>query len=582
MLTKFLKGAAVGSLPVWTICVFAPLAIYTGNPEEFTASFVELLRVVAPYALVFCVACGASAIFLGRAGFSRFVAVTSALAILVWLQGNILVWDYGPLDGHSINWLLGVERGVLDAAIWVTLIPLAVLAHERFGRVMAQGATAAVAIQLVAAGVLLASNGEFALARSDIEENSRAKPSIMRFSGTSNVLHIVMDGFQTDIFKAIIEDPANSAYKELLQGFTLFENNVGAYSYTQMSVPALLTGKLYRNQVPAEEFIDASLRGRTILDAAIEAGFEIDIAAPVALKNTYAKSTHTNAYGIPSSDHVSPRQLIRSESARLMDLSLFRVVPHFAKAMVYRDDLWLFQAGANARSYQHIQYFADLALIRELTRELTVDRSAPVYKMMHLMLSHRPTVGNDECLFDGRRRTNRRNVTIQAGCALQAIVELLTRLKELGIYDDSLIVLMADHGAWVPVEGLVNETGETVIDAVGIAMATPVLAVKRPGAKHAFRTSRAPTSILDVPATIAAVLDLGATFGGVSAFALDSESVRPRRHFDYAFGRDKDAGGYLMDLQEFLVEGDPLDVSAWRRGRSYRPAGKMVRSEAVD
>ncbi|NIO41951.1 MAG: hypothetical protein GTO41_18350, partial [Burkholderiales bacterium] len=70
-----------------------------------------------------------------------------------------------------------------------------------------------------------------------------------RFSTEQNVVHIVMDGFQSDIFSEIIEDPENSDLKKQLQGFTVFRDNLGAFPYTQVSIPAYLSSKLYRNEV---------------------------------------------------------------------------------------------------------------------------------------------------------------------------------------------------------------------------------------------------------------------------------------------------------------------------------------------
>lgn len=581
-MAKFLTGAGVGALPLLTLCVFAPLLIYSGNPEEFTASYLELIGTLAPYGLAICVLFGLFSVFMNESATSRFIAVLSALAILLWLQANILVWDYGPLDGHSINWLLGAWRGVLDTVLWIALFRLAWVAHQRYGRWLLQGAIATVVIQLLAAGAMVATDEDVRLGSSSVEENALAKHEVLRFSESSNVLHIVMDGFQTDMFKAIVADKVSRSEHSLLQGFTLFENNVGPYPYTQMTVPALLSSRLYLNDVPANDFVDATLRGQTILGAAVDAGYEVDIAAPTALKNTYAKSRHTNAFGISSSGHVSSRELVSSDSARLIDLSLFRVAPHFVKALVYREDLWLFQAGLTARTYQHIQYFSDLAFITELTEGIAVNRDTPVYKMMHLMLSHRPTVGDENCEYDGRRRTNRDNVTIQARCGLDAILELFARMQELGIYESSLIVLMADHGAWVPVETPGNTAEDAAIDAVGVAMATPVLAVKRPGARHALQRSSAMTSILDVPATIAAVLRLEHDFDGASVFELADDVPRERRHYSYKYGSSKDVEGYLMPLQEFVTDSNPFDFSAWRRGRKFEPEGKIVESDAID
>jgi hypothetical protein len=560
--------------------VFAPLLIYLGNPTEFTASFVEPLSIYAPYMLAIVGIGGALGAVMTRAGLNRYLSIVSALALLLWLQGNILVWDYGPLDGRSFDLLIRVERGVVDSVIWVSVLFFAIYRHEKFAAPLMQAAAAVLAIQVFSAGISLATNDDLDLTQSDVEENRAAKESIFGFSETRNVVHIVMDGFQSDVFLSILNDPANMSYKEQLQGFTVFQDNLGAYPYTQMTVPALLSGNLYRNHMSVDDFIDSTLAGKTILNSATDAGFEVDIAAPVVLKNVYGKSKHANAYGISRSDHVTSADYIINDSAKLLDLSLFRVLPHFVKALIHRDHLWMFQARIRSESFLHMQYYSDLAFIRELAHDMQISRKEPVYKMMHLMLSHRPTVGNEKCEFDGKRRTNRENVTIQAGCGLKAVLGFLAGMKQLGIYESSLIILMADHGAWVPIENYVPQ-GDS-IDATGVAMATPLLAIKPPGAQGVYSISNAPTSILDVPATIADIMRFDEEFSGDSVFRLDAEQARERLHYTYNFGTNKEHNAYLNPLDEFVISGSPYDPQSWQRVRRYLPEGVVMEVEATD
>lgn len=580
MIRRFLQSAGITAIPVMTVCVFVPWLIYSGNPTEFTASFLELLSTYASYMLAIVAISGVLGIVMTNTGLRSYLAVMSALAILLWLQGNILVWDYGALDGRSIEWLSGVWRGVLDSAIWIFVILSAIHLHRGKTRSAWQGALAVFAIQSIAAGISLAGNDSALVTRSDVTGTIEAKEAVFRFSKTRNVVHIVMDGFQSDIFSAIMNDPAHVAYKDELQGFTFFQDNLGIFPYTQMTIPAMLSGNVYRNHMPVDEFINSSMADVNILDVATDAGFEVDIAAPVSLKNVYAKAKHANAYGISRSDHVTPADYIISDAARLLDLSLFRVLPHFAKALIHRDDLWVFQARVRPDNYLQMQYFSDLAFIRDLTQGLRVDRQTPVYKMMHFMLSHKPTVGDENCEYSGRQPTDRESVTIQANCGLKAIAGLLARMKEAGIYDNSLIILMADHGAWVPVEGIDASNSPDGIEAMTVAMAIPLLAIKRPGEAHEFRVSRAQVSILDVPATVAEVLGFEGESLGTSVFSVDPAATRQRLHYDYLSAPNKRHKGYLLPIQEFVVDGNVYDAASWRPGRRFLAENVVVEADS--
>ncbi len=573
LLQRMVTAAAIGAIPVLTICAFVPLALYAGNSGEFAASYDDILRACLPYAATIIAGFGLLGALLYGVPYKRFLAVVAALGLLVWLQGNILVWDYGVLDGRDINWFANAWRGVLDFAIWCIVLCVAFIGYERFGRVLVPAAVAAFVIQCVAAATTLASDASTLQTQLHIDSDGIAGEAITRFSRQQNVVHIVMDGFQSDLFSEIIDAPDNADLKRQLQGFTLFRDNLGAYPYTQMTVPALVSSRLYRNDMPVDEFMSDVFKGDTILNAAFDAGFEVDIAAMIALKNIYSRGKHTHAYGITASDHVTMEDYIRNDAAKLMDLSLFRVVPHFAKALVHRKHLWVFQARMRSEAYLQMQYFSDLMFLSRLAEHMTADRDAPVYKMIHVMLSHRPTVGNENCEYDGMRETTKANVIIQARCGLMRVVDVLRRMRDLGIYEQSLIVLMADHGAWVPVDPLMNEQDNRAgVNTMGVAMATPVLAIKPPGVMGNMRVSGAPTSVVDVPATIGDLLSLKAQFNGRSVFSISDEAPRLRRHLYYRFGMNPDAEGYLFPIMEYGVYGSTLDASAWHLGVLYRPA----------
>lgn len=560
-----------------TVGISVPLTIYAGNPAEFTVSFPAVVAVYLPYVLLVISGTALAGALMPVPAFERYFGILAALAALAWVQGNLLVWDYGPLDGRSIPWLQGAWKGVIDLALWVVILWSACALPKCRG-IIIRAAFATLLIQMAGMAITGVSRAGDLLSGGFAEPDAAGRAAMARFSSDHNVLHVVMDGFQSDIFRDILSEEDSRGLKHQLEGFTFFRDNLGVFPYTQMTVPALLSGKVYHNHVPAEDFIAEALRGSTILNAAVEHGYEVDIAAPVPLKNVYTLAEHTHSYGITANSHATREDYTAVDAARLADLALFRVVPHFAKALVHRDELWLFQGRGRSGKYLQLQYFADLQFLEQLRDGMTADRRGPVYKMLHLMLSHRPTVGNRDCAFDGIHGTSREAVTNQARCGLIAVVRILERMKELGIYDASLIVLMADHGAWVPASGVIGRSGadgsgrEVGPDTIG--MAIPVLAIKPPGASGPLQISDAPTSIVDVPATISAILGLDARFDGIPAFENRAGSTRRRRHITYAFGKNAGYEGYYYPMREHVVEGSVFDAAAWHVTRMFHPAGE--------
>jgi Sulfatase len=122
------------------------------------------------------------------------------------------------------------------------------------------------------------------------------------------------------------------------------------------------------------------------------------------------------------------------------------------------------------------------------------------------------------------RHHNEQRQLLQLGFADRLIGRLVARLKEQGIYDDTLLVVTADHGfAWK-----VGVETRRSVDISNVDELGPVpLIVKRPGAPRR-RVSGVLAQTLDVTPTIADVLGipLGYRADGRSAF---SPAVRARR-----------------------------------------------------
>lgn len=556
------------------IALFAPASLYAGNKQEFSVDLPDLLALYFLPALLIAILCAGLGTLLTTRMYRGYIVSLAALACLTWFQGNILLWDYGELDGGRIPWVETAWRGLIDSALWIAVLLAAIKFSDRLGKALLSGAVVTFCIQLSVQAIELGKGSfsapEVRQAAFDVDQ----KQAMFRFSSEANVLHVVMDGFQSDVFADIINDPANEAIKNALSGFTFFKDNLGGYPYTQMTMPLLVSGRYYRNELPIESFLDETMRGPTILNVAEGHGYEVDIASQVYIADTYARGSKTNVYYVPAGQHLSVKDYAVSDALRMLDLALFRVSPHFAKAYIYQDEHWFLKRFASNEVTRGVRYFSELRFLQEVRDQLVVDRPNPTYKLFHLMLSHRPTVGNEQCEYDEVERPGRLAVTLQARCGLLAVVSVLERMKEAGIYDNTVVVLMADHGAWLDAPGYdLSQSRFAAPTAVIAGLAVPALAIKPRNAVGPIHVSPAPTSVSDVPATIAELIGAQSDMNGRNVFELPEGGSRRRLFYNYAFGQNSKAPEYLHTLLEYEVSGSPFDASAWRPVRRLRSGG---------
>ena len=376
------RALEVGPLLVFACQVFVviPLVIYLGNLSEIAITlpgFLGVSVVVAAIAVALLVAIKR---LLPEGLRTTFSGVLSVLTILFWVQGTLLVRDYGLLDGGSIDWDSFGYAGFIDSITWVTGLVTGFILI-RFGKHRRVFHAAALLVAIQFASTIVEASQKYGDIQFRQKETYDADPaSFYAFSKTQNIIHILVDGFQSDIFADLVSSPETaSRYSRMFNGFVYFEETLGVFPYTQFSLPAFLTGKVYLNKETKNEFLDRTMAGPSILRTASEHGFAIDIAAAgTYLYSQYDNVPHDSIFLIDSLGKASPTITGFLEIA---DLAAFRLVPHTIKQFVYNDQKWAFQSMAVTEEAFKYQFFQNTYFLEELIRNLSATRTEPVYKM---------------------------------------------------------------------------------------------------------------------------------------------------------------------------------------------------------
>ena len=453
-----------------------------------------------------------------------YLAFLLAIGICLWIQGNLLVWNYGSLNGRSIDWGEAAWRGWIDGTVWALILGISVVFAERVNKVIVTASMALLVVQVALIGAETIRQPSVWQAKPGSEEWSPSWTS--EFSKQRNVIQLVMDGLQSNVFDEIVT--ADSAhYAGVFDGFTFFKDASGHFQSTHFSDPAILSGKLYRNEMPMQEFFQQTLNGPTTINVLHDSGYEVDYVPP---HEWFLAGRYDHLFLIPSPYGGTEAEYERSMAAFMMDLVLFRHAPHFVKRWIYNDQQWLFQGMTVHDERMKFRRFGDDAFLRDVTKNLSVTRERPVYKFMHLLSTHPPFVTDSNCEFAGSvLPVTRESMTNQIRCSLESVIAFLERLKEVGVYDSALIVIQADHGLYGAPFHL-NDRAQRAegyaIEPTMAASALPLLMVKAPGARGPMKVSHAPVMLRDLPATIAATLGLHVTFPGTSVFDVREDAQR--------------------------------------------------------
>ena len=555
---RFLSVLFPALFPPLQILFFGPSTLYTSNQQEFSAPFWNIVVHLAPAIAAVTAVLALIGVILPARWFRHYVTALVAVGVVIWIQGNLIVGDYGVLNGEDINWSSHAWRNRYEPILWIALPATSLV----FARTLFPAAVFTSRILIALQAALVA----YTAATSD--PAARAKwqgppDAIFELSSKQNVFHFVLDGFQSDVFLDIIEADRAGMDRQF-SGFTFFANHAGAFPTTIVSIPAMLTGQVYRNQEPLRPFIDAQFKRASIFNVMRGQGYQVDAVSGLH----YDQASATNYFRLPT-PYVSYDAYVRFTAWQLADLGLFRHSPHVLKPAIYNDQNWRLQNVFGRESVdnagrRHLPVNGE-AFLRDFTPRLRVAHDRPIYKYVHVGIPHWPMTLDADCRYIGVKRASRDLYTGQSRCAVRRIGEFLDHLRELGLYDSSMVLISSDHGIAIPPDGFTGDRdmlGGPLSNLSGSAHA--LLVVKPPQGSGPVRISQAPTMISDIPATIVETMGLKNPFSGTSALKLDEHAPRPRQFAVYPWSSADWTADHFAFMDVFTINGSLLDGSAWK------------------
>ncbi len=594
------RALLVSALLAYTWVLVGTYTLYVNNPVEYRLGF----RTVLPHLSVVAAGLAATltlvAWLLPRVLRARLVTLLFSLALVSWCQATFLLGQYGLVHGGRLEFEANAWRRPQEAVLWIGALLLAQALHARIAPRLVYLSLVFLVVQTLPLPFIGKATAELEGPYGQ-EMPFEPDPELSSLSRTSNVIVIVSDTITIDTFRALLdEDPER--YESAFDGFTLFTDTLGAYPTTRYALPVMLGAPPYRNQEPELVYERRALREETITGPLLEAGYAVDWLALQPVYCQYGASSSCFALPMPyASGEVYRRQM----AALLLDVSLFRHAPHDLKQQIYNDGRWRV-LDAVARDERPLSFAgASAAFWRTLLDGMRVDREQPCLKILHVGGGHAPAELTADCsLLPGHAPYTQETYVEQVRCSLGQTVDFMQRLRDLGVYDDALIVFASDHGAIFPSSDAVHADGRgsttvpapagdgsagspgsaPLLDDKSLSLARPVLAVKWPGSAPGLRRSAAPASLYDIGPTIAASTGLPAPSGsalpGRDLARLDENEARTRHYGVYVLGSRSD--DYLERIERYRVDGPILSPDAWTRAGVLFPPGTRLAHRSLD
>lgn len=511
-----LSVAAVAAL----LLVFVPITAFLTSPGELNIHLSYLISGNAQEAvLVVYVA----AILYLLAFTSRMRTLLTLLAVialaLALVYSFALPFGYPPMSGLAFE-QISISRSVLvlRALVDVALVPLVALALcatlLRFGARSVIVAIGLVNVSLIAATVLQASQEQVGGAGGSRAEAQMTRQPL-RFSRTQpNALIIFLDRFMGSYVESIVESDPDLLQR--LSGFTWYPRTVAAGQNSIAGVHPMLGGYDYTP-------VEMNARGRPLRELSVEAfsilpsnfashGYRVNLVSPRGLGFTVAGDCGALKIKGVTCTHFPMGQVRRRAeqmgfslddlakagySDLLSLLGSMRSAPYLVKQIVYEKGPWRPFLDKSAGTT-----FREWAQLQELPAISATDAAESNFNFVSSLLPHEPSFLGEDCQplpkrFEASsdevaRRGHVSLFSLQhsigARCALLSVADYLDFLKRAGVYDNTKIVIVSDHGIVGAVEDQSTRAVAGGTTASKYVATRSVLLVKERDARGPLRT----------------------------------------------------------------------------------------------
>ena len=500
-----------------------------------------LPAVLILFAIVLAVLLFAVPAFRGRV-FEALICTGLSALIAGYLQGNFFNTGLGQLTGDRVVWSnLGPQIAV-SLICWAVCF-FAVFFIWKKSRKIWRGSLVFVPLLLIllqsvsfasvindsvnqtksAGGPLWVSAGDFWKAANE----TLTIDGINDVSKTKNAVIIVLDRMDQEFIDQINSE--TPSFFDPLDGFTEFDDYIQWYGSTFPSVPGFLTGVKYQYDMPKNDYFTYAWENAAFLQTLKARGIDIRLYMDRGFSYNYisqlqgiASNTFEGELGINK----------RIALIKLLKLSGYRYAPMLAKEIFwFAPTEFIDSLELTDQTYPYIiddfRYYNSL-----LTDGLSAVDNAGSFKYIHLQGPH-PPFNMDE----NTQYVEQSDFIRQTKGSMRIVYEYIRQLKELGLYDNTMIIIMGDHG---------NYLGDDLTRPAHTA-----LFVKPVGSSGTpIQYSHAPVSPDQLHATV-----MESLFGDTGGFG--------KTFFDIKEGDDM-VREYIINLWRYEITGDGRDFSNWK------------------
>lgn len=481
---SYLKKAGILAPPIigilYMLLIFGVYETYFANLNEWRFGFSHISNISLSIFLVASVALILIfPLILNKNAAGKLSMLLSAAFVLLYIQNAFLNVD--KLVNGSMEDISGIQL-MINTYFWCIILFVPFLLYKRFGSVVLKISTALsgflLVIQLAPLPYLM----------SDYEEPPKVTTA-NRLSGddqyvlsqNGNVIVFIMDSFHSGFFDEFVEK--NPQYRDTLKDFTYYNNIATKSYYTTISLPSMFTCgelKFDRSLIDANREMWEADNAGYFYGTMHQNGYDTNLYIDCDEYYGYADNMIGMIDNIKEVECETETDDLKTYLA-MLKLNCYKYFPFAFKDIFYVPDSMDINTYSKMRFLSSTGERYDEAFLETWNTAANLGEALGIhtynYTYYNDLISKGLTTvdGNKKLVFqyllgvhspyrdfDGKTHLTMEEAIEQC---MKIFTEYIDMLKEKGIYDNSCIILTADHGDTIERESdvvmLIKKPGQT-------------------------------------------------------------------------------------------------------------------------
>ena len=522
--------------------IFAPMEMYFSSKDYFFFGGMEILKYTFCFGLF-------TFLFLSFVFFvielrnitiwKYIISVVFSTIILFYFQGNYWLVNYGALDGEKVDWNKFFVEGIVDSLLWLSVWTIGIVATykidwRKLEKIYKYVCICMILIQSITLMSLCINKGGINKTPEYLSTNEHE----FEYSRDNNLIVIMLDSFDATVLSEIVNGEDGDTYRDILKNFTYYPDTIGMYSYTALAVPYILTGDEYLNDMTYGKYLEQAYSNSPVLNKAKEEKWRIGIYNVTTLPQTEISLVAENVKLVHNTAS-SHRRLLKY---------YYKLIAYKYMPQIFKQYFWLYpdeMISGLIDNEENVTVFSeDNFVFRNNFRDaISGDSSQPTFRFYTLFGAHQPYHTTEEFEYSDEET----DVYQTSKGVLKMLDEYLDGLRKEGVYDNSNIVVLADHG---------------ILNRVN-----PMYMIKYAGTEEDFSTSDIAFSYSEVQRVFLGLMD------GLDKNEIEKTMIsnvpEKRRFLAYKHSSGFGYDTFFEDIEERIVSGKSNSYSVEPTGILY-------------